>query len=342
MRDASRFSVFVRGLGLTLLLSLTARAQFTGSIQGIVIDQTGAGVPKAAVTLVNNATQVAASTATDASGNYRFVSLAPGSYKLTAEAPGFSKSAATVRLLTEQNLSVPLTLKVGAATEAVTVTAETPVVDTADSRNELTLENNAVAQLPVPGRNLVTLTTLAPGVSGLGTMGGGQPGKAGTPGSGVDNYSTETQVDASANGQGQMSNMYVIDGLDVTSGIRQGVLNLTPNPESIQETSVQVNTYSSEYSRATGVQEVLTTKSGSDQFPAVPRQQHVILRGRPDCSSPPILFLLRGRAIALVPSYELLNYVRRPAVHYVGTAKLPQYCGNQGALDVSSDWCGRR
>jgi len=266
MRDASRFSVFVRGLGLTLLLSLTARAQFTGSIQGIVIDQTGAGVPKAAVTLVNNATQVAASTATDASGNYRFVSLAPGSYKLTAEAPGFSKSAATVRLLTEQNLSVPLTLKVGAATEAVTVTAETPVVDTADSRNELTLENNAVAQLPVPGRNLVTLTTLAPGVSGLGTMGGGQPGKAGTPGSGVDNYSTETQVDASANGQGQMSNMYVIDGLDVTSGIRQGVLNLTPNPESIQETSVQVNTYSSEYSRATGVQEVLTTKSGSDQF----------------------------------------------------------------------------
>src|SRR5438445_3901644 len=266
MRDASRFSVFVRGLGLTLLLSLTARAQFTGSIQGIVIDQTGAGVPKAAVTLVNNATQVAASTATDASGNYRFVSLAPGSYKLTAEAPGFSKSAATVRLLTEQNLSVPLTLKVGAATEAVTVTAETPVVDTADSRNELTLENNAVAQLPVPGRNLVTLTTLAPGVAGLGTMGGGQPGEAGMRGSGADNYSTETQVDASANGQGQMSNMYVIDGLDVTSGIRQGVLNLTPNPESIQETSIQVNTYSPEYSRATGVQEVLTTKSGSEQF----------------------------------------------------------------------------
>src|SRR5436190_815277 len=66
-----------------------------------------------------------------------------------------------------------------------------------------------------------------------------------------------------------MSNMYVVDGLDITSGIRQGVLNLTPNPESIQETSVQVNTYSSEYSRATGVQEVMTTKSGSDQFHGV-------------------------------------------------------------------------
>lgn len=63
-----------------------------------------------------------------------------------------------------------------------------------------------------------------------------------------------------------MSNMYVIDGLDVTSGIRQSVLNLTPNPESIQETSIQVNTYSSEYTRASGVEEVMTTKSGSDRF----------------------------------------------------------------------------
>src|SRR5438874_925558 len=241
-------------------------AQFTGNIQGTVQDPSGAGIAKAKIELVNTATRVVAIATSDSAGNYRFVSLAPGSYKITAEAPGFSKVAAQVTLLTEQNLDVPLQLKVGAATETVTVTTEAPVVDTADSRNELTLDNAGVAELPVAGRNLVTLTTLAPGVSGLGTTGGGQPGRAGTPGSGVDNYSTETQVDASANGQGQMSNMYVIDGLDVTSGIRQGVLNLTPNPESIQETSVQVNTYSSEYSRGTGVQEVMTTKSGSEQF----------------------------------------------------------------------------
>ena len=215
-------------------------AQFTGNIQGTVQDPSGAGIAKAKIELVNTATRVVAIATSDSAGNYRFVSLAPGSYKITAEAPGFSKVAAQVTLLTEQNLDVPLQLKVGAATETVTVTTEAPVVDTADSRNELTLDNAGVAELPVAGRNLVTLTTLAPGVSGLGTTGGGQPGRAGTPGSGVDNYSTETQVDASANGQGQMSNMYVIDGLDVTSGIRQGVLNLTPNPESIQETSIRV------------------------------------------------------------------------------------------------------
>src|SRR5438094_2080384 len=235
-------------------------------MQLVVQDPSREGVPRAKVDLTNTATHVTTITQTDSSGNYRFGSVAPGSYRVTAEASGFAKSQADVTLLTEQTLNQPIVLKVGATSEVIDVSAESPVVDTSDSRNQLTLENQAVAQLPVAGRNLVTLTTLAPGVSGLGTTGGGQPGRAGTPGSGVDNYSTETQVDASANGQGQMSNMYVIDGLDVTSGIRQGVLNLTPNPESIQETSIQVNTYSSEFSRATGVQEVLTTKSGSEQF----------------------------------------------------------------------------
>jgi hypothetical protein len=251
---------------LTLIFNAVAFAQFTSSVQGVVQDSSGAGIPKATATLISNATKAMQTATADAGGNFRFLSLAPGSYKLTAEAPGFAKAEVDVTLLTEQNLNVPVTLRVGTVAESVTVTTTLPVVDTADDRNQLTLQNSGVAELPVAGRNLVTLTTLAPGVAGLGTMGGGQPGKAGTPGSGVDNYSTETQVDASANGQGQMSNMYVIDGLDVTSGIRQGVLNLTPNPESIQETSVQVNTYSPEYSRASGVEEVMTTKSGSEQF----------------------------------------------------------------------------
>jgi hypothetical protein len=101
---------------------------------------------------------------------------------------------------------------------------------------------------------------MAPGVSGLGTS------ASGSPASGVDNYSTEEQVDASANGQGQNNNQYVVDGLDVTSGIRQGVLNLTPQPAAIQETSVQTNTFTSEYSRAAGLQTMFTTRSGTDQF----------------------------------------------------------------------------
>src|SRR5882762_1888564 len=238
----------------------SALAQFTGSIQGTVQDPSNAAVATAKVILVSTATGVTATAVSDASGNYRFVSLAPGAYRVTVEATGFSKAQVEITLLTEQNLNVPVTLKVGSISEAVTVTTEAPVVDTADSRTHLTLENQAVAQLPIVGRNLVTLVTMAPGVSGLGTS------ASGSPASGVDNFSTEEQVDASANGQGQNNNQYVIDGLDVTSGIRQGVLNLTPNPDAIQESSIQVNTFSSEYSRAAGLQTNFTTRSGTDQY----------------------------------------------------------------------------
>src|SRR5882724_10039762 len=208
MASRSNVSFYVPIVAATLLLfSTVALAQFTASIQGVVQDPSGAGLAGARVNLVNNATHV--TTTADASGNYHFGSLAPGSYSVTAEASGFAKSQVDVTLLTEQNLSVPITLKVGSISEAVNVSAEIPVVDTSDSRNQLTLENQAVAQLPVVGRNLVTLVTLAPGVSGLGTS------ATGSPGSGVDNFSTEEQVDASANGQGQNNNQYVVDGLDV-------------------------------------------------------------------------------------------------------------------------------
>src|SRR5450432_1203535 len=244
-------------LWFAILAASFCSAQFTSSVQGVVQDSSGAGLAKATIRIVSKDTQVAQTGTSDDAGNFRFVSLPPGSYKITVEATGFSKSALDVTLLTEQNLSVPITLKVGSVSETVTVSTEAPMVDTADSRTQLTIEHEAVAQLPVQGRNLVTLVTLAPGVSGLGTG-----ALAGTPGSGADNFSTEEAVDASANGQGSNNNQYIVDGLDVTSGIRQGVLNLTPTPDSIQETSIQVNTYSSEYSRAAGLQTVFTTRSG--------------------------------------------------------------------------------
>ena len=245
---------------LFALWVVPAFAQFTANIQGVIQDPSGAGVAKAQIVLVNTGTGVKQTATSDPSGNYRFVSLAPGNYKISAEATGFSKSEADATLLTEQNLNLPILLKVGSATESVVVSTEAPIVDTADSRNQLTLDNKGVAELPIVGRNLVTLVTMAPGATGLGTS------TSGSPASGVDNYSTEEQVDASANGQGQNNNQYVVDGLDVTSGIRQGVLNLTPQPESIQETSVQVNTFSVEHSRAAGLQTIFTTKSGTDAF----------------------------------------------------------------------------
>src|SRR5262249_49337285 len=119
--------------------------------------------------------------------------------------------------------------------------------------------------LPLAGRNPFSLVNVAPGVSGLGLAGG--PGvSSGTPGAGIDIFSTETALDLSANGQGTVANMWVVDSLDITSNIRQGVLNLVPNPDVVQETSIQVNTFSTEYGRGSGLETTMSTKSGSDEF----------------------------------------------------------------------------
>jgi len=242
------------------VLTASCWAQFSGSIQGTVQDPAGAVVPNAKVQLKNTATSVAVATTSDVEGNYRFVSLAPGSYQISVEASGFNTTTVAFTLATSQNLNVPVAMKVATAAQSVEVSGEVPVLNTAESRNQMTLETAALSTLPLAGRNMISLVTMAPGVIGKGTVTGGSPG------SGVDNYSTELQVDASANGAGSVGNMYMVDGLDVTSAIRAGVLNLTPNPDSVQETSIQTNTFTVEYGRASSIQMAITTKSGTDGF----------------------------------------------------------------------------
>jgi len=261
-RGVAMKSKLIRFLFLICVMAAAAsavRAQFNGSITGSVQDPSGSAVADATVTLTNTATHNILTTKTDSAGNCRFVSLGPGNYKLSVAAKGFSTALINFDLLTEQTLNVPVVLSIGNITEQVQVTGEIPTLNTADSRTQMTLESEAVANLPLQGRNLLALTTIAPGVTGLGLVGG-------SPGSAADNFSTETQVDASANGRGSVGNMYVVDGLDVTSDIRPGVLNLTPNPDTILETTVQANTFDVQYGRASSVQMVMSTKSGTDQF----------------------------------------------------------------------------
>jgi Carboxypeptidase regulatory-like domain len=245
---------------LATAFSPRAFAQFTGSIDGLVEDSSGAVIPNAKLTLTNDGTGEQRVATGDASGVYTFVSLAPANYHLFATATGFAKSEVSIVLLTGQVLNVPIKLTVGGAAETVQVTTESPILDTADTRVQETLSTQTLSSLPLAGRSMISLVMLSPGVTGTGITSNGSPG------SGRDNYSTETQVDASANGQGAVGNQYVVDGLDVTSSIRPGVLNLTPNPDSIQEVSIQTNTYNVDYGRASSVEMLMTTKSGTDRY----------------------------------------------------------------------------
>ncbi len=257
-RFVLRFAFLIAALSTQLCF-----AQFNASVEGNVQDPSGGSVSGATVEIVNSATNVHETAKCDASGAFRFVSLAPGKYTMTISSPGFAKSEVPVTITTGQVLNVPVTLQVAAESTTVEVLAAPPVIDTADTRNQQTIESAEVAALPLSGRNMVNLVTLAPGVSGRGLAGYGSPGSA------ADNFATEQQVDASANGRSSNANMFIVDGLDVTSNIRPGVLNLTPNPDAIQEATTAVNTFSVEYGRGSSLVYTMTTKSGSDQFHGV-------------------------------------------------------------------------
>ena len=254
-------SAFLRGLLLMLLgFTTAAYAQFSSGLQGTVSDPSGAVVPEASVTLTNTATGVSQKTTTGAQGVFRFVSVAPGPYKVTTEAAGFTSHVVAVELRTDQTLDLPVKLSVSSQATTVSVSDEPPVLDTADSRTQMTLGSQSLNSLPLPGHNLLALTSLAPGVTGLGIVGSGGNGQSN------DNYAAETEVHASANGRYTLGNMYVIDGLDITSDITPGVLNLVPNPDTIQEAAVQVNTYNVDYGRSSSMVEVMTTRSGTDHY----------------------------------------------------------------------------
>jgi len=235
-----------------LLISVQAFAQFSASVQGNVQDATGAEIANAAVKLVNTDTQITQAATSDASGVYRFVSLAPGHYEVSASASGFQTTQVPFTLRTEENRQIVLTLAVGQATSSVSVTAQAPLLDVSDSRNQVTIDTQAIQALPLAARNPTSLITLAPGVTGLGSAG-------------YNNFFTEN-ADYSANGRGNNGNQYVLDGLDINIDVNPGVLTLVPNADALSEISVQTNTYTVDYGKTSSMQTVMTTKSGTDHY----------------------------------------------------------------------------
>jgi hypothetical protein len=246
-------NLFVVMALLFLVTTSAVFAQFTAGVQGNLQDPNGAAVPNATVTLTNIDNQVSQTATSDANGVFRFASLGPGNYTVTANAPGFAPASTQIVLNAAETRNVSLTLAIGQVSTNVTVTTQAPLLDTADSRNQQTLGQTALENLPLAARNPTALLTLTPGVTGLG---------AGT----ATNFNPENFIDASANGRGQNGNMYVVDGLDVTSSIRPGILNLTPNVDSLAEATIQTNTYDVDYGRASSLQTIMTTRSGTDQF----------------------------------------------------------------------------
>jgi Carboxypeptidase regulatory-like domain/TonB dependent receptor-like, beta-barrel len=251
---------FCAGLASVLLFSSLVTAQYSGNVQGFVLDPSGATLAGASVTLRNVDTGVENSSKTSESGNYRFSSLPPGKYRVSALAGGFRQTEVTLTLETGQTQGIDIRVSVASTSSEVTVTTEAAALDIDENRVEATLSAATVRDLPSANRNLWDILAVTPGVVGTGTRGPGE-----SPGGGADNFGTQTPQ-LSANGRSYTGNIVMVDGMNVTSPIQNGNIILAPVPDAVQEASLQANSWDAENSLGSSILIQVTTKSGTNQF----------------------------------------------------------------------------
>src|SRR5262245_25804031 len=144
---------FQRRFAVVVLIFLAATAAFgqgfQGGLRGSVKDAAGAVVPGVEVTLTNEATSLPRTTMTNESGEYSFAALDPGSYRLHAALAGFKPQDLTgIRIGTQQFVTLDLKLEVGAVAEAVSVTADVALIETANASTGTVLDTLSLATLP--------------------------------------------------------------------------------------------------------------------------------------------------------------------------------------------------
>lgn len=252
LRTAAWFS-------LALLAPLYA-ADPTGSIAGTVVDPTNAPVPKARITATNTGTGLNRETLTASDGGFVFPLLPVGIYNVGVEVPGFRRfEQRAVRVTADASVTVPVTLQVGDLAEAVTVEAHAELVETRSGALGQVVTQQKITELPLNGRNAATLVLLSPGTADLGA--------SNSRGAGDVLHSADYPGAQAITSNGSRSEgvNFFLDGasnLDPWTNVN----NPFPNPDALEEFSVQTNNYSAEYGRASGAVVNIVTKSGTNQF----------------------------------------------------------------------------
>ena len=151
-----------------------------GRIVGTVVDGSGAAVPQAQVTLTNIDTSAKRNTVTGAEGLYEFPNVTPGPYRLEVEAPGFTHiTRQPINLEVQATDKIDFVLQVGATTESIQVTGQTPLLQPETSSLGQVVEQRLANELPLNGRNPMNLVALVPSVvpqgQSMGTATGANP-----------------------------------------------------------------------------------------------------------------------------------------------------------------------
>lgn len=242
MRTAACITILLAGL------SLWGQAP-TGQVIGTVRDPAGLAVPEAVVVVTNQNTGQRTEVRSNAAGDYIAPALVPGQYTITVERTGFKQFIRKgVNVSALDNVRVDTVLEVGAVTQTVEVTADAPLVDTRDATVGTLIDDKRLVQLPMNGRDVISLVNLVPGVtrtalSSATSVGDNLEG-ANINGSRI--YSTNMLLDGG-------SMLYTMRGRSMTP----------PPPDAVQEIKAITSGVTAEYGTASAVISAVT-KSGTN------------------------------------------------------------------------------
>lgn len=226
-------------------VSTAASAQTTGAtLQGTISDDQGGVLPGASIVITNTETGWTRDVTSDARGWYRAAALPPGPYQVRVTLAGFVAYVRSGLVLTlGQEATVNHALKLATVEETVTVTGQSPLVETTSSTLARTITRTELDTLPLAGRNFSNLAAMSPGVAMVGN-------------------NTNAVL---ASGQTNRSNSFLIDGAsndDTTVATQRGGFSL----EAVREFAVMANQFSAEYGMASGAIVSVVTRSGTNDL----------------------------------------------------------------------------
>ena len=233
-----------------LLLALVSLApsmwaQATTSVRGTVTDPTGSVVMGANVTLSNTESKTERAVTTGDRGEYQFLLIPPGSYTLTVKASGFQTyEQKDLVLLVNTPATANVQLKVGSATEILTVTSGAPAIDMVDASLGNSFDETQVRQIPLEGRNVPDLLSLQAGVAYIGNR--------------VSDKDQDTRNGAVNGARSDQSNVTLddVDVNDQSNGYAfTSVLPVTQ--DSVQEFRVTTTNYGADQGQGSGAQVAL-------------------------------------------------------------------------------------
>ncbi len=261
-----RRSYWLSGIGALVLWLLAVACVLgqgnTGRLEGTVVDQSGAAVPNAAVTITDQATGRTITVNTDpTSGNFAVPALPVGQYTINVSVTGFKKYTQPVRVDPGQVANAKITLEAGEVTQTVTVSDEAGLVNSASSDISATINSAQVTDLPLNGRDFTQLALLSPGVSR------GVPTSAATGAGGnaeTFRYGGVGGAALSVNGLRPQANNFILDGMDNNESLVNTIVFFPP-AEAINEFNIETSVAPAEFGRAGGAIVNTAIKSGTNE-----------------------------------------------------------------------------